>query len=100
LTQTRTQAHILDVTKNGTPFVGRLVLDSVILHAERFVLTRVLTSCNGVIKNPEAGLQAHPTKVSMNVPPRANKIQARPVSQSRKPLSVSRFVWESRLTMI
>jgi hypothetical protein len=40
LTQARTQAHTLDVTKNGTPLVGRLVLDRVILHAERFVLIR------------------------------------------------------------
>jgi hypothetical protein len=40
LTQARTQAHILNVTKNDTPLVGRPVLDRVILHAERFVLTR------------------------------------------------------------
>jgi hypothetical protein len=38
LTQTRTQTHILDVTKHNKSRVGRPVLDHVTLHAEMFVL--------------------------------------------------------------
>jgi hypothetical protein len=43
LTQTRTQTHILDVTKHNTSRVGRPVLDHVILHAEIFILIKSIS---------------------------------------------------------
>jgi hypothetical protein len=91
LTQTRTQAHILYVTKNGTPFVGRLVLDRVTLHTERFVLIRSFLPLD-ILKDKDAcsvGLALSGLGGTANLPNRRPK----PISHgrmSRSAISVSK----------
>jgi hypothetical protein len=91
LTRTRTQAHILDVTKNGTPLVGRPVLDRVILHAERFVLIRSFLPFDS-LKDKDAcsvGLALSGLGGTANLPKRRLK----PISHgrmSRSAISVSK----------